>query len=87
MGRGPGVPVLGVDDQGARVPGGGDQAVDGGDDVLPVVDVQAAARVGEVVLHIDDEECAALIEAEVAGVDHVGYASLPSRWAPISLAS
>src|SRR5829696_3137369 len=50
------VPDLGVDDRDAGGPRAVDLAVDDRHDFLAALDVEAALRVGEVVLHVDDEE-------------------------------
>src|SRR6185503_1627376 len=51
-----GMPVLGIDDRGAGVLCRCYLNVDGVDDVLAADHVQPARRVGEVVLHVDDQE-------------------------------
>ena len=50
------VPVLGVDDGGPCLERRGDQRIDGRHDLLATRHVQAARRIGEVVLDIDHDE-------------------------------
>jgi hypothetical protein len=50
------VPVLRVDDQRTRVDRRGHLVVHEGNDLLRAPDVEAADRVGEVVLDVDDEQ-------------------------------
>jgi hypothetical protein len=50
------MPVLGVDDQGTRHKPPLDLAVDQRHDPLALADVEAALGIGEVVLHIDDDQ-------------------------------
>src|SRR6185503_7622263 len=56
VGGGLRMPVLGEDDRGAGRPRRRDLAVDDRDDVGAAVDRQAALRVGEVILEVDDDE-------------------------------
>jgi hypothetical protein len=51
------VPILGVDDEGVGTRGLGDLAVRRRDDLLAALDVEAPVRIGEVVLHVDHDQC------------------------------
>ncbi len=50
------MPVLGVDHQGIGGLGLLDLAVDGMDHVFAPADIEAAIGMGEIVLHVDDEQ-------------------------------
>ncbi len=56
-----GMPILGVDDARARSPSVRDLPIDGADHPLAAGDVQVSARIGEVVLDIDDNQRGSLI--------------------------
>src|SRR5215207_3295150 len=70
------MPVLRVDHWHARFLGAVDLPVNDGNDLLPVLHIQVAGRVREVVLHVDDEERRAFRVVGMLRCDH----GQPPRW-------